>query len=127
MYIYAKNSLWKHMDFFLLDIIVMVTSYAGAFFVRHKSFDTFSELYYQIGFSLFLTYVCWVILAAPHRGILRRRRWKELQSVLLMNVAFLAVVTGYLFFAKHIEDYSRVTLFLFLMMDVLLTWASRTL
>lgn len=114
------------MDFVLLDITIMLVSYLGAFFMRHKNLHL-SPLYYQIAISLFFTYVCWVIMATPYRGILRRRRWKELQSVLMMNVAFLAVVTGYLFFAKHIEDYSRVTLFLFLVLDIVLTWGGRTL
>lgn len=126
MYIYAKNSLWKHMDFVLLDVVIMVASYMGAFFMRHGNMNL-SPLYYQIAVSLFFTYVCWVIMASPYKGILRRRRWKELQGVLMMNVAFLAVVTGYLFFAKHIEDYSRITLFLFLVLDIVLTWGGRTL
>lgn len=126
MYIYAKNSIWKHMDFVVLDVIIMLVSYVGAFFMRHKSFSYVPELYYQIGLGLFFTYICWVIMATPYKGILRRRRWKELQSVLMMNVAFLGVVTGYLFFAKHIEEYSRVTLFLFLVLDVVLTWMGRT-
>lgn len=114
------------MDFVLLDVVIMVASYMGAFFMRHGNMNL-SPLYYQIAVSLFFTYVCWVIMASPYKGILRRRRWKELQGVLMMNVAFLAVVTGYLFFAKHIEDYSRITLFLFLVLDIVLTWGGRTL
>lgn len=114
------------MDFVLLDVVIMVASYMGAFFMRHGNLNL-SPLYYQIAVSLFFTYACWIIMASPYKGILRRRRWKELQGVLMMNVAFLAVVTAYLFFAKHIEDYSRVTLFVFLVLDIVLTWGGRTL
>lgn len=124
MYIYAKNSLWKHMDFVLLDLVVMAVSYVGAFYLRHGNLS-FSELYYQIASGLFFTYICWVILAGPYQGILRRGIWKELWSVLYMNVAFLAVTTGFLFFAKQSEEYSRITLFYFLVFDVVITWVGR--
>lgn len=124
MYIYAKNSLWKHMDFVLLDLVVMAVSYVGAFYLRHGNWS-FSELYYQIASGLFFTYICWVILAGPYQGILRRGLLKELWSVLCMNIAFLGVTTGFLFFAKQSEEYSRITLFYFLMFDVVITWAGR--
>lgn len=126
MYIYSKNSLWKHIDFVVLDVVVMAVSYVAAYYIRHGNLQ-FSELYYQIAAALFFAFLCWVALMAPYQGILRRGMAKEMWNVFCMDTMFLGLSTCALFFVKHSEAFSRSVLFYFLLLDGTLTWTLRTI
>lgn len=74
----GKGSWFKHIDFFLLDLICLEIAYVLAFVYRHGIMSPFSNvLYRQLNVILLLADFFYVVFRRCYQNILRRRFIKE--------------------------------------------------
>ncbi len=121
------NQSWiKHLDFLILDLVVLQLAFALAAVTRNGiSFlyrnTPYRTLYVSISLMLALAELIFSILSENHKDILRRGYFKEFISVLkLVSVSALSILV-FLFFAQTSENFSRlVILYFFLYAGALL-------
>ena len=79
MYQKQTGSIIKHLDFLLLDLIVMEVSFILAYMLRHGPENPFANSQYRIlGVVLFLVQFLVVVFRECYRNILRRGYLQEL-------------------------------------------------
>ena len=102
----------KHVDFILLDILVLQISYVLAYHFRHGTWNPYSkELYAIMSASLSLCDLLVVFLMDSYRGILKRGYWVEFVRTLEQAIEFMVLGLVYLFATQAGERFSRITYF----------------
>ena len=102
----------KHVDFILLDILVLQISYVLAYFFRHGTWNPYSkELYAIMAASLSLCDLLVIFLMDSYRGILKRGYWVEFVRTLEQAIEFMVLGLVYLFATQAGERFSRITYF----------------
>ena len=102
----------KHVDFILLDILVLQISYVLAYFFRHGTWNPYSkELYAIMAASLSLCDLLVIFLMDSYRGILKRGYWVEFVRTLEQAIEFMVLGLVYLFATQAGEQFSRITYF----------------
>ena len=123
---YSSRS--KHLDFIILDFFSVELSFVLANLLRfgigggvdYRTFATMNLLLVLLHFVLAFAMEC-------YSGILRRGYLKELKQVLFHNGALLASGLLVLFFLQVSAQYSRLVMFYFFLIDVLMMYLFRTL
>ena len=126
MYRDEKRSWMKHLDFTILDMLMMELALILAYGWRFEHAWLFNhELYVRIAVIALLIDVCVVFFSEAYTGILRRNKYQELRS----TVTHCAVVWGgvlvYMYATKTSVEYSRQMLFVFLGLFIILSYFSR--
>ncbi|MBS6734824.1 MAG: sugar transferase [Clostridiales bacterium] len=129
MYQKQTGSIIKHLDFLLLDLIVMEVSFILAYMLRHGPENPFANSQYRIlGVVLFLVQFLVVVFRECYRNILRRGYLQELKSVVQQNVIVMLLTIAFVFVTRAFGAYSRqVILVMWVLVTVLmygerLTW-----
>ena len=129
MYQKQTGSIIKHLDFLLLDLIVMEVSFILAYVLRHGPENPFANSQYRIlGVVLFLVQFLVVVFRECYRNILRRGYLQELKSVVQQNVIVMLLTIAFIFVTRAFGAYSRqVILVMWVLVTVLmygerLTW-----
>ena len=118
---YEKNSRsWiKHLDFIVGDIIAITIAFLVAYGMRFGVWTIVEDGSYR---SYYLVLLGFHILASfffrNYSNIVRRGYLNELIYVLKHNAILGACTMGWLVFTKQSEDYSRLVLGLFLVLDI---------
>ena len=129
---YRKNNKsWiKHLDFLILDLIVLQLAFALAAVTRNGvSFlyrDTpYRSLYISISLMLTLAEIVFSILSENHKDILRRGYFQEfLSAVKLVSVSSLSILV-FLFFAQSSLNFSRLVILYFFLYALAFLYAER--
>ena len=86
MYQKQERGIWKHLDFTILDILVLEISFVIAYFIRHGLYNPYlAEEYMLMGGVLALLQLVTVIINENYKDILRRGYLVELKSVFVQN------------------------------------------
>ena len=118
----------KHIDFIILDLICVEVSFQLAFLLRlGTDGQKFSSGYALINGLILIAHAAIVFYTEGYSGILRRGYFKEIKAVLTYNIELLAVVLAVLFFSKQSEDYSRIVMGLFFIINTILMFVLRTI
>lgn len=122
MYQKQTGSIIKHLDFLLLDLIVMEVSFILAYMLRHGPENPFANSQYRIlGVVLFLVQFLVVVFRECYRNILRRGYLQELKSVVQQNVIVMLLIIAFIFVTRAFGAYSRqVILVLWVLVTVLM-------
>lgn len=117
-----KTSRSKHLDFILLDLIVVELSYLFAFYIRHGYIlgmkqEGVSADYQMMNVVVLLAHVAIVFYTENYSGIIRRGYLKEIQYVVTYNCELLAILLFVMFFSKQSADYSRITFATFFVLN----------
>ena len=108
MYQKQTGSIIKHLDFLLLDLIVMEVSFILAYMLRHGPENPFANSQYRIlGVVLFLVQFLVVVFRECYRNILRRGYLQELKSVVQQNVIVMLLIIAFIFVTRAFGAYSR--------------------
>lgn len=128
MYQEAKRSWMKHLDFTLLDMLLLEVSLVLAYAWRFDGrwmFD--NDLYVRIAAIVLLVDIASVFFTETYTGILRRNKYQELQS----SIAHCAVVFGgvllYMYAIKLSFEYSRQMMFFYFALSIALVYAGRVI
>ena len=105
MYRKQQKSIIKHMDFLILDILMLIISYIAATIIR----DGWHSLRANAAFLtmlgvLILLQVMVALQGNNYNDILRRGYLVELKCVLIQNAIVLAAAFTFMFITKIIQD-----------------------
>lgn len=119
------NAIFRHFDFFLIDIICTTLAFYGGLFIRHGivASGIFSMYTMLFIFMLVVEAMACVALNVYHKIIIRGY-FEELKKVFTIDAVVLATTVIFLFFQKKSEDYSRLTLAYFSIIYFFITYIS---
>ena len=120
----------KHLDFIAIDILCMIIALWGAFLTRHG----FKQAYIgHIPYYMHLMVISIVVnflvayFVKTFSGVIRRGYYKELLATLKHICLVMLLTVFYLVSEKRMEDYSRISLYLFGIYYLLLAYSTRVL
>ena len=109
MYKKQERGIWKHLDFTILDILVLEISFVIAYFIRHGLYNPYlAEEYMLMGGVLALLQLVTVIINENYKDILRRGYLVELKSVFVQNTMVMLLIFTFMFLTKQQALYSRI-------------------
>ncbi len=114
------NTGWaKHLDFIILDLILLQLAFITGYIMRHGFMNPYaSPPYLRLAVVLLLLDICVVFFRQPYHQIIRREAAAELESVLMTCTVIFVSMLVYLYAAKMSAVYSRESLFAFWFMSV---------
>ena len=127
---YKRNAQgWsKHLDFMVLDIIVLQLSYVFAYFIRMRVWDVyFNHEYRNLAILLFIADVLIIVLNNSLHDVIKRSVLREAFEHIKHSVLVLAVVLIYFFSSQLGDIYSRIVLGLTFVFYVLFGFSARVL
>ena len=101
----------KHLDFMILDLVVLQISFVLAYMVRHGMRNPYQmSLYAGMGVFLLLCDLIVIFFTEPFRNILKRGYYREMEALLQQAIFVELFAVLYLFAQKSGEAYSRMTM-----------------
>lgn len=108
MYQKQTGSIVKHLDFLLLDFLVMEVCFILAYILRHGLENPFGNSQYRVmGVLLLLIQFLVVVFREYYRDILRRGYLVELKCVISQNIMVMLIVIAFMFVTRAFGAYSR--------------------
>ena len=104
----------RHIDFIILDLIIIELSFALAYAIRHTWDDFGRDPRYQMGALIVIAAsAVWILLSRPYEDVLKRGYLKELNAVLRLMVLICATLMIYLFSIQRGQEFSRLVVLYF--------------
>ena len=126
MYREEKRNWMKHLDFTIMDMVMMelalIISY-GWRFDRAWLFD--HPMYVRIATVGILIDICVVFFAESYTGVLRRNKYQELRSTVAHCLVVFGGILVYMYATKTSVEYSRQMLFVFVGLFVVFSYFGR--
>jgi len=122
-----KPSGWvKHIDFIILDLIVLQLSYVLAYMIRHGAGNPYAEtVYLNIAVIMGIFSIGVSVFMSNHKNILSRGFLREAYYVVL-HIALIGLgLMAYLFFMKVSIEFSRLVLIYFVIIGAILEYIER--
>ncbi|SNU06271.1 exopolysaccharide biosynthesis polyprenyl glycosylphosphotransferase [Lachnospiraceae bacterium] len=128
MYKKNSNSLIKHLDFIVIDIILLCFAFWLAYVVRHRAFNMFdNSIYLSYTFIIILLALVAGVMLRTYKSILYRGYGVEFRKVFTF-VSFVFVGVLFLsFLQKETTALSRTSVVLFYLFSILLVYVGRVL
>ena len=128
MYKKERRSWMKHLDFTLLDILLVQIAFLVAYAIRFEFTWAYSEeIYRDLAYVTVLIQICIIFFTEPYKNILRRDKVQEFKAVVAQcTMAFLGVVL-YMYAIKQSQVYSRQLLFGFWAASMVLSYGGHIL
>ena len=126
MYREEKRSWMKHLDFTILDFIMLEVAMIAAYAWRFDTAWLFHEdIYQRIAVIALLVDICVSFVAESYTGILRRNKYQELRHTIAHCSIVFGGVLVYLYATKTSVYYSRQMLFAFWAFFMALSYIGR--
>ena len=111
----------KHLDFIVLDLLLITASFWSAFLWRNSiNYGAAKEITYRNLYLVFIVlYILIVFFFRNYSNILRRNYMDEVLAVLKQNIVFLCCVFTYLVFTQQSILFSRLFLGYFIIQNFL--------
>ena len=108
MYKRNEHNFFKHIDFIILDSIVMQIAYAVSYMLRHGFSNPYaSEEYRQLAMSMGVLLICVSFLTEGYKNILHRGYLNELKQCAKIVTTLSLLLVAYLFVVQSSSTYSR--------------------
>lgn len=116
----------KHLDFLLIDLLMLQLAYFLSYTTRMGGGIPYTDTtYMSCAVVIFLESLAFLMVDESYHDIMRRGVFRELISVLeLVFVSFVGVLV-FLFFTKQSENYSRLMQAYFFVYSLELCWIGR--
>ena len=129
MYKKSSSSFVKHLDFLVIDLLLLAGAYVLAFLVRHHwtipgyLFNRFI----QYGIILLIVYLLISLIANSYKDVLHRSKWLELIHTVFQVGLTLVILLLYLYITKQSAVLSRWVFVLTAIFAIVLIWPVRVL
>ena len=129
MYKKASNSFVKHLDFMIIDLLLLAGAYVLAFLIRHQwqipgyLFNRFI----QFVIILLIVYLLVSLIANAYKDVLHRSKWMELLQTVFQVGFTLVILLLYLYITKQSAVLSRWVFVLTAIFAIVLIWPIRVL
>ena len=126
---YKRNAQgWsKHLDFIILDEVMLMLSFLLAMLIRHGRITLDQPIYGTLLFVLALADIAAIVVFNFMHDVLKRGYAKELSTTFKLVLAVFLIATGYMFSTQTAEAYSRLTLYYTSAIHLLLGYGARVL
>lgn len=124
MYVRGEKGWFKHVDFLLLDLLLIELIFVFSYYLRHGTYFFYhARIYQEMSAALVVFHIFIVFFMESYGGVLKRGHIAELKSVIKYNIVLFAGLMSYMMFRKNTGEYSRVTLLLFFLLDCMAMYA----
>ena len=125
---YKRNATgWsKHLDFIILDEIVLMVSFILAMIIRNGDIILDKGIYRTLMFILFLADILAILFFNAMHDVLKRGYAKEFSATIKLALIVFLIATGYMFSNQSGDTYSRLTLYYTAILHLLLGYGART-
>lgn len=107
----SKSGWTKHIDFILIDLLILQLSFWLAYFFRENSIHLLKNtLYRNMALIIALLDMLWILMFDIYKNVLQRKKSKELLMTLNQTCGIICGMTVYMFMTQQGEEYSRVIL-----------------
>ncbi len=128
MYKLANRSWQKHIDFLVLDFIILQFSFVLSYYIRlHEKNPLENTIYREIIFVLAILFFAVVIWDNTYSGILRRNFTHEAIAVFRYNALLFVLTLVYQYIVHNTSDYSRLQMAIFIIINYFLSLLAHTL
>ena len=128
MYQRTRQGWLKHLDFILIDAVVLQLSFILAYVIRHGWTNPYNSPYYRtMGIMLFITDILISAVFNTMHNVLKRGYYEEFVQTIKQVILVLAIMSIYMFSVQEGSSYSRITIFLTAGLHLVLGYASRLL
>ena len=118
----------KHLDFMILDLLILQVAFVLSYSIHHAWKNPFLEpMYANMSIFLVLCDLLVIFFTEPFRNILKRGYYREMEALIQQAIFVELFAVLYLFAQQIGQDYSRVSMFLMGVFYVLLGYVSRIL
>ena len=101
----------KHLDFMVLDLVILQISFILSYWLRHGSFDLYQKpLYANMGAFLILCDLVIIFFTEPFRNILKRGYFREAEAIAQQTIFIELFAISFLFAQQTGELFSRLTM-----------------
>ena len=106
MYKKERRSWMKHLDFTLLDMLLVQLAFLVSYAIRFELGWAYgNELYWYLAVVTILIQVCIIFFTEPYKNILRRDKVQEFKAVVAQTtMAFLGIIL-FLYATKHYSEF----------------------
>jgi len=127
MYKRYRQEWTKHIDFIIIEEISLQLAYLLAMWLRFGGILFGQSMYKELGFVMFLMDLVVVMSLNTLHNVLKRGYFLELIETLKTSVTVFALAVVYMYALKVSEDYSRILLFVTLILHIVISYATRIL
>lgn len=124
---YKRNAQgWsKHLDFIILDEVVLMVSFLLAMIIRHGSISLDREIYRTLMFVLALADIFAIMFFNAMHDVLKRGYAKEFSATVKLVLIVLLISTGFMFSTQSGEEYSRLIVYYTAGLHLILGYTTR--
>ncbi len=128
MYENSENSILKHLDFMIFDLVCLMGSLWLALFFHLGVVNPFgSDIYTLTAILITLIHVCLALFSSEYKNILRRGYLEEFRSVAQHVLLILVVMLLCMFFTKNSLELSRAVIIYFVIFSLVFMTLERDL
>ena len=127
MYKRYRQEWTKHLDFILIDEISLQAAYLVAMLLRFRTIVYSDAIYKELGFVLFLIDFIVIMSLNTMHNVLKRGKFMEFVETMKNCLSVFGLAVVYMYALKVSEDYSRILLFLTLIIHVMISYVTRLL
>lgn len=123
------NTGWtKHLDFTILDTVLLQLAFITGYIMRHGWMNPYANRpYLRLAIVLALLDICVIFFKGSYDHIIKRGALVELQEVAATCTIIFFGMLGYLYAAKMSAVYSRESLFTFWIVSIIYEYAAHCL
>ena len=128
MHIKSQHSWMKHLDFIIIDAILLNVSLVFAYFIKIRNLQMFQwPQYRSIAVMLTILHLCIVLFSSTYSDVLYRGYFTEFKKVALHTLKLVILSFALLFMMKNIGAMSRFILSAFPLMFMFLSYFAHIL
>ncbi|NCC44748.1 MAG: sugar transferase [Clostridia bacterium] len=128
MYKSNKRSIWKHIDFMILDIVVLQIAYCIAFMIRHDGHLPYGRgIYESMAAIICAVHIVVAIIMESYHGIVHRGYFKEFTATWRHMTIVTVILLSYMFLMKNSGEYSRSVFLMMWGIATILSYLARLL
>ena len=126
MYRRESKGWLKHLDFMVLDLLVLQISFVLSYVLRHGLHNPYHvSVYADMGVFLMLCDLVIIFFTEPFQNILKRSYCRELEAIFQQTLFLELFAILFLFVSKAGQAYSRTSMFLMAILYLCLSYAVR--
>lgn len=128
MYRRDAKSWLKHLDFMVLDLVILQLSFILSYWLHHGHFYVYAQpLYATMGTVLCLCDLVIIFFTEPFRNILKRGYFREAEALVQQTLLIELFAMAFLFAQKSGEGFSRMTMLYMGILYPVISYAVRLL
>ena len=126
MYKKNSNSWLKHSDFIFFDLLCIQIAFLLSYFLRHGNLNPYTNpIYKNMNIFILLVDITIIFLFEEYKNVLKRGYYIELISTAKQSFMLLLTSSLYLITEQDGNEYSRIALYLMVVIYFILTYIAR--